>query len=245
VNGPARAGDSKATAATGLISAATRARLIAELRTAGIHDERVLQALLKVPRHQFVDEAWRGQAYKNKPLPIGQSQTISQPYIVALMTELLLDPAASGGVPRRRILEVGTGSGYQTAVLSELVKEVFSVERLKDLSMLARQRLGDLGYRNIHFGYADGTAGWAAHAPYDGIIVTAAATEVPPKLLEQLDVAGRLVIPVESGTGASRRGAAAARPEGQVLRVIDRRQGSWQSRDVAAVSFVPLLEGKA
>jgi protein-L-isoaspartate(D-aspartate) O-methyltransferase len=215
----------------GLTSPASRARLIAELRREGISDERVLEVLTKLPRHDFVEEAWRGEAYKNKPLPIGQAQTISQPYIVALMTQLLLEPAP-GGAPRKKVLEIGTGSGYQTAVLAELVQNVFSVERIKALAEQARARLRGLGYRNIHCGYSDGTAGWAAHGPYDGIIVTAAATEVPKALLEQLERGGRLVIPV----GTALR---------QNLQVIDRVTANrWQSRDVAGVSFVPLLEGK-
>lgn len=215
----------------GLTSPASRARLIAELKREGIRDERVLEALMNVPRHEFVEEAWRGEAYKNKPLPIGQAQTISQPYIVALMTQLLLEPLAPAA-PRKKVLEIGTGSGYQTAVLAGLVPKVFSVERLKSLSEQARSRLRGLGYRNIHFGYADGSLGWAAHGPYDGIIVTAAAAEVPKALLEQLERGGRLVIPVGP-------------PAQQSLRVIDRLSGGkWQSRDVAGVSFVPLLEGR-
>jgi protein-L-isoaspartate(D-aspartate) O-methyltransferase len=218
----------------GLTSPTSRARLIAELKREGISDERVLETLLKLPRHDFVEEAWRGEAYKNKPLPIGLAQTISQPYIVALMTQLLLEPPAGGAVAKRKkVLEIGTGSGYQTAVLAELVPQVFSVERLKALSEQARARLRGLGYRNIHFGYSDGTAGWAAHAQYDGIMVTAAATEVPKALLEQLEVGGRLVIPVGP-------------PARQSLKVIDRISAAkWQTREVAGVSFVPLLEGKA
>jgi protein-L-isoaspartate(D-aspartate) O-methyltransferase len=216
----------------GLTSPASRARLIAELKREGIVDERVLEVLQKIPRHEFVDEAWRGEAYKNKPLPIGLAQTISQPYIVALMTQLLLEPVV-GGKPRKKVLEIGTGSGYQTAVLAELLPNVFSIERLKSLSEQARIRLARLGYRNIHFGYADGTLGWAAHGPYDGIVVTAGATEVPKSLLEQLAPGGRLVIPVGPLTQQS-------------LRVIDRGQAAatWLSRDVAGVSFVPLLEGR-
>jgi protein-L-isoaspartate(D-aspartate) O-methyltransferase len=229
---PTKSGSHPHSLGQGLTSPASRARLIAELKREGIVDERVLEVLQKLPRHEFVEEAWRGEAYKNKPLPIGQSQTISQPYIVALMTQLLLEPAP-GGAPRKKVLEIGTGSGYQTAVLAELVQNVFSVERIKTLSEQARIRLSGLGYRNIHFGYADGTAGWAAHGPYDGIIVTAAATEVSKTMLEQLERGGRLVIPVGP-------------PAQQSLRVIDRvLANKWQSRDVAGVSFVPLLEGRS
>jgi protein-L-isoaspartate(D-aspartate) O-methyltransferase len=205
--------------------------MIDELRQQGVSDERVLAAMLKIPRHEFVEEAWRGEAYRSKSLPIGLAQTLSQPYVVGLMTQLLLEPSAECAA-RKNVLEVGTGSGYQTAVLAEVVERVYSVERLKALSEIARNRLQGLRYRNVHFGYADGTAGWAAHAPYDAIIVTAAASEVPKALQEQLARGGRLVIPVGP-------------PNQQVLRVVDRVGARFQSRDVAAVSFVPLLEGKA
>jgi len=210
------------------VSLSARTKLIADLRRQGITDERVLEVMQKLPRHEFVDESWRAEAYKNKPLPIGQSQTISQPYIVALMTQALLE----GDTPRKRVLEIGTGSGYQTAVLAELGISVFSVERLKALSEVARERLRALGYRNVHFGYNDGNAGWASHGPYDGIIVTAAASSVPPALLDQLDKNGRLVIPVGP-------------PQNQVLRVIDRGARGFATRELATVSFVPLLEGRA
>lgn len=203
-----------------------RARLVAELRAQHISDERVLAAIGKLPRHEFVEESWRAEAYKNKPLPIGQAQTISQPLIVALMTQLLLD-----GAPRKKVLEVGTGSGYQSAVLAEVFAAVFSVERIKPLAEQARLRLRQLGYRNIHCGYADGSDGWAAHAPYDGILVTAAAQEVPRALLEQLARGGRLIIPL---------GPAGA----QQLRVIDRTPHGLHARDVSPVSFVPLLSGR-
>lgn len=234
MNVPTKPGNHPHSLGLGLTSPASRARLIAELKREGINDERVLDTLMKLPRHEFVEEAWRGEAYKNKPLPIGLAQTISQPYIVGLMTQLLLEPPAGGaGGKRRKVLEIGTGSGYQTAVLAELVPQVFSVERLKALSEQARARLRGLGYRNIHFGYSDGTAGWAAHAPYDGIMVTAAAAEVPKALLDQLELGGRLVIPVGP-------------PARQSLQVIDRISAAkWQTREVAGVSFVPLLEGKA
>lgn len=202
-------------------------RLIAELRRAGIVDERVLEVLAKVPRERFVDAAWRVDAWKNRPLPIGRSQTISQPYVVALMTQLLL---ADG--PRKRVLEVGTGSGYQCAVLAQLVERVYSVERIRSLSEQARTRLRGLGIKNVHFGYADGSTGWRAHGPYDGIVVTAAAGEVPQTLREQLAPGGRLIIPV----GDTRE---------QNLKVVDRGQQRFRSRDVAAVNFVPLLTGRA
>lgn len=205
-----------------------RSRLIDELRRLGISDEKVLAVMTKLPRHEFVSEALKTRAYDNDALPIGHAQTISQPYIVALMTQLLLQ-----GKRLKRVLEIGTGSGYQTAVLSPLVDAVFTVERIKPLTEVARKRLTEMGCRNVHFGYADGMQGWLPHAPYDGILVTAGAESVPPALLEQLDKGGRLVIPVG--------------PQGrQVLRVIDRRiTGSFKEQDVTPVSFVPLLAGKA
>lgn len=206
--------------------ATVRRRLLQELRDQGISDERVLAAIDKVPRHNFVEDTWRNDAYKNKSLPIGNSQTISQPYVVAFMSQLVL-----AGRAYERVLEVGTGSGYQTAVLAELVKTVFSVERIKSLSEQARARLRTLGYRNIHFGYTDGNEGWAAHAPYDTILVTAAAGQVPDELLAQLDRRGRLIIPV-GPSGA------------QSLQVIDRAGGALQCRDVLPVSFVPLRSGR-
>lgn len=203
-----------------------RSRLVRELRAQRIDDERVLNAIGKLPRHEFVEDAWRAEAYKNKPLPIGLSQTISQPYIVALMTQLLLQ-----GGTRNKVLEIGTGSGYQSAVLAEVFAAVFSVERIKPLAEQARARLRRLGYRNIHCGYSDGVEGWAAHAPYDGIIVTAAAAEVPRALLKQLARGGRIIIPVGP-------------PGDQQLRVIDRTPHGLEAQDVSAVSFVPLLPGK-
>lgn len=203
-------------------------RLLDELRAAGISDQRVLEAIARVPRQDFVEGMWRAEAYQNKSLPIGLSQTISQPSTVAVMTQVLLE-----GGPRKRVLEIGTGSGYQTAVLAGLVQIVYSVERIKALSESARARLRDLGYRNIHFAYADGTLGWEAHAPYDAIIVTAGTTEVPEALRAQLAPGGRLVIPVGPAQNA------------QSLRVIDRTARGLVERDVLPVSFVPLLTGRA
>ncbi len=225
---PTRAGAHPHSRGLGLTSPVSRAKMVDELRRQDISDERVLAAILKIPRHEFVEQAWQGEAYRNKPLPIGQAQTISQPYIVALMTQTLFE----GGAVRKRLLEIGTGSGYQTAVLAELAPNVFSVERIKALSETARDRLKALGYRNIHFGYSDGHLGFPAHGPYDGIIVTAAAAEVPKALLEQLAPGGRLVIPV--GPAKDQR-----------LRVVDRGVRGFASKDIAAVSFVPLLEGRA
>ena len=210
----------------GLTSDTSRKRLIDEVRGWGVRDERVLQVLAKVPRHQFLEEAFKGRAYENDALPIGLSQTISQPYIVALMTEAIL----KDGVPKR-VLEIGTGCGYQTAVLAELVPAVFTVERLRLLSQQARARLERLGYHNILFTYADGMNGWAAHAPCDAIVVTAAAERVPEALLAQLAPGGRLVIPV--GT----QGA-------QKLKLITRTATGTSTRELGEVSFVPLLGGR-
>ncbi len=156
----------------------------------GINDPKVLEAMRKVPRHLFVDEALWSQAYGDHPLPIGHGQTISQPYIVALMTQAL---ELKGN---EKVLEIGTGSGYQTAILAEIVKRVYSVERIGALLMRARRILDKLGYKNIALKLDDGTWGWPEHSPYDAIIVTAAAPKVPEKLLEQLAPFGRLVIPV-------------------------------------------------
>lgn len=223
MNGPVRHHHSRG---LGMTSSRVREALIDELRAQGIRDERVLGAMARIERHQFVEEAFKGEAYKNRSLPIGHAQTISQPYIVALMTEAVL----AGGSPRR-ILEVGTGSGYQTAVLAALVETVFTVERIRTLTESARARLAALEVRNVHCGYADGTLGWPSYAPFDGIVVTAGGTEIPAALIAQLAPGARLVIPV---------GPAGA----QSLRVVERTARGPVERDLGAVSFVPLLTGK-
>lgn len=210
----------------GMTSSKVREALIHDLRQQGIRDERVLDAMSRIERHQFVEEAFKGEAYKNRALPIGHAQTISQPWIVALMTEAVL----AGGSPKR-ILEVGTGSGYQTAVLSALVETVFTVERIRALTETARTRLAALGFRNVHFGYADGTLGWSPYAPFDGIVVTAGGAEIPAPLIDQLALGGRLVIPV---------GPAGA----QSLRVVERTARGPVEKNLGPVSFVPLLTGK-
>lgn len=210
----------------GYLNTNRRAGLIEKLRAEGITDERVLKVMEKLPRHEFVDEALKERAYENSALPIGHAQTISQPVVVALMTQALLN-----GKKLDRVLEIGTGSAYQTAVLAELVGTVFSVERIKPLTELARKRMTAMGYRNVHFGYADGMGGWLPYAPYDGIIVTAGADKVPPALLAQLAVGGRLIIPVG--------------PQGrQSLRLIENNAQGMTETDLASVSFVPLLAGK-
>lgn len=204
-----------------------RTRLLEEIRRQGVDDAAVLAAIGKVPRERFVDDALKNRAWENNALPIGHAQTISQPVVVAFMTQAL-----TRGRKLERVLEVGTGSGYQTAVLAELVGTVFTVERIKPLSELARQRLSALGYRNVHFGYADGMKGWLPYAPYQGILVTAGAESVPPALLEQLAPGGRLVIPVG--------------PQGrQSLKLVERRGAGFREQDLGWVSFVPLLAGKA
>jgi protein-L-isoaspartate(D-aspartate) O-methyltransferase len=207
----------------GMTSQRTRDRLIQRLREEGIRDERVLEAMRNVPRHLFVDEALATRAYEDTALPIGQGQTISQPYIVALMTQTLL-----AGGRLKKVLEVGTGSGYQTAVLAQLVDEIYSVERIEPLMKLARRRLRELGCRNVHTKLFDGSWGWKEHAPYDGIIVTAAPAEVPPALLEQLAPGGRLIIPV-GGTAMQ-----------ELLLVQHTDKGLSQER-LELVNFVPLV----
>jgi protein-L-isoaspartate(D-aspartate) O-methyltransferase len=211
----------------GMTSQGTRDRLVQTLRAEGIRDERVLNAMTLVPRHKFVDEALSSRAYENTALPIGQKQTISQPWIVARMTEALLD----GGNPQK-VLEVGTGSGYQAAVLSHLVPKVFTVERIDELLKTARRRFHALRLNNIYVRHADGHLGWPSQAPFDGIMVTAAAHGVPDALLEQLAVGGSLVIPVDKG-GQQR------------LLSIRRTADGYAESDLGGVIFVPLLSGLA
>ena len=210
----------------GLAGPVARDRLLEDLRRSGIRDDKVLSAMARLPRHEFVDHAFAGRAYENNALPIGHQQTISQPYVVALMTQVLLN-----GQRLKKVLEIGTGSGYQTAVLSPLVDRVYSVERIRALTEIARPRLAQLGCRNVHFGYADGMQGWLPYAPYDGILVTAAAESVPQALLDQLAPGGRLVIPV-GATGY------------QNLRLYEKLTLRCRETDLGAVSFVPLLAGR-
>lgn len=161
-----------------------------QLRRRGIRNERVLNAMMSAPRHSFVPPHDRNRAYGDFPLPVGNGQTISQPYIVAMMTELL-DPQ-----PEDRVLEIGTGSGYQAAVLAEIVKEVITVERIENLMNKAQEALTRLGYDNISFHLGDGTEGWPEESPYDKILVTAAAPEIPEPLVDQLRIGGRIVLPI-------------------------------------------------
>ncbi|OGI62282.1 MAG: protein-L-isoaspartate O-methyltransferase [Candidatus Muproteobacteria bacterium RBG_16_60_9] len=211
----------------GMTSLRTRERLVQRLRADGIVDERVLDAIRRVPRHLLIDEALASRAYEDTALPIGYGQTISQPYIVARMTEALC-----AGRTLRRVLEIGTGSGYQTAVLARLAEEVYSIERLEPLLRTTRTRLLRIGIRNLHYKLGDGTRGWADHAPYDGIIVTAAPSMLPQELIGQLAIGARLVIPV--GTSGA-----------QQLMVIERTETGHVSQELQPVSFVPLVEDEA
>ena len=208
----------------GMTSQRTRERLIQRLMDQGIRDLTVLDVIRNTPRHLFLDEAMAHRAYEDVALPIGFQQTLSQPYIVARMTELLL---AAG--PRRRVLEIGTGSGYQTAVLAQLVEEVYSVERIRALQQKARQRMRQLKLRNVHMNHADGGYGWEERGPYDGIMATAAPERVPEELLRQLDLQGRLVIPVGG--------------DSQHLQVVTRTSEGYDTEIVEAVNFVPLRPG--
>jgi len=210
----------------GMTSQRTRDRLVKRLREHGIANERVLDVIGAVPRHIFIDEALSHRAYEDTALPIGHGQTISQPFIVALMTQTLLDR------PRDRVLEIGTGSGYQAAVLAHLVKRVYTVERIQPLIERAEARFRAMKLRNIRVKYDDGNIGWAEQAPFDGIIVTAAARSVPDALLEQLDENGRMVIPVGGD-------------DTQELKVIDRTPDGTREQTIELVRFVPLLRGTA
>jgi len=200
-----------------------RGRMVAEqLERRGIRDPRVLRAVAKVPRHMFVEEALVGRAYGDHPLPIGEGQTISQPYMVALMSEAL---ELAG---HERVLEIGTGSGYQTAILAELCGKVFTVERLKSLSDRAMRRLDELGYYNVLARVGDGSMGWREEAPFDAVMVTAAAPDVPAALLDQLMVKGRLVIPVGDA-------------QTQVLRKCVREDNDLRWTDLGGCVFVKLI----
>lgn len=208
----------------GMTSQRTRERLVQRLRDKGIVSTAVLDVMRNTPRHMFVDEALAQRAYEDSSLPIGYSQTLSQPWVVARMTELLLEEG-----PMNRVLEVGTGSGYQTAVLAQLVGEVYSVERIRPLQKKARARLRTLRLGNVNLRHADGGMGWESEAPFDGIIATAAPEQIPPELPEQLAIGGRLIIPV---------GAAS-----QYLQVVIRTASGFETIVHDPVRFVPLRSG--
>ncbi len=208
----------------GMTSQRTRERLLERLFEEGIRNLHVLEAIRRTPRHLFVDEALAHRAYEDTALPIGHNQTLSQPYIVARMTELLL-----GGGPLDKVMEVGTGSGYQTAILAQVVERVFSVERILPLQERAKLVLKDINVRNVVFRHADGNWGWPQYGPYDAILVTAAPPDVPTELLGQLADGGRMVIPV----GESE----------QYLTLVIREGEQFIRHQVEPVRFVPLLAG--
>ena len=202
-----------------------RHELVEHVKAEGISKAAVLAAIERVPRHEFVEEGLLRHAYEDRALPIGEEQTISQPFIVALMTEMAL-----GSADRlSKVLEIGTGCGYQSAVIAELSERVFTVERIACLQDRARRTLANLGYENIEFRVGDGYEGWEEHQPFDAIIVTAAPPEVPPRLLEQLALGGRLVIPVGEGS--------------QYLRTLIRTEDGYEQANGCAVRFVPMVPG--
>ncbi len=214
----------------GMTSARTRERLVRRLAQRGITQPAVLERIRNVPRHLFVDEALASRAYEDSALPIGHGQTISQPFIVALMTQSLLED--DDGLRRPdKLLEIGTGCGYQTAIIAPLVGQVFTIERVGTLLQQARTRLAQLGIGNVRFRHGDGSEGWPGQAPFDAILAAAAPKEIPPALLSQLAVGGRLVIPVG--------------PSGyQELLRVTRTETGYDYERLGGVSFVPLLEGR-
>ena len=209
----------------GMTSQRTRERLIRRLREKGIRDLSVLEAMRNTPRHIFVDEALASRAYEDTALPIGHGQTISQPYTVARMTEALMQ-----GARPETVLEIGTGSGFQCAILAQLVRRVYSVERIEALLDLARKRFRDLGLRNIRLRHSDGGIGWPEYGPFDGIMVTAAPSGLPQQLLEQLAVGGRLILPLQ-------------KQRGQVMLRITRTAEGFVQEQLEAANFVPLQGG--
>jgi len=194
-----------------------------DLKGRGIKDKNVLEVMGKIPRHLYVDASLRDKAYGDYPLPIGEGQTISQPYVVALMTEALRLK------PGDRVLEIGAGSGYQAAVLAALVKEVYTIEIRKGLAESAEKRLKELGYRNVRVKYGDGYYGWEEHAPFDAIIITAAANHIPPPLIKQLKEGGRLIIPLGSTVYF------------QTLTLATKKKGELELEQMTSVAFVPMV----
>lgn len=216
-------------AGVGMTSQRTRDRLIERLRAKGVRDERVLRTMRETPRHLFMDEALATRAYEDTSLPIGCGQTISQPFVVARMTEALIEGLEPG---RARVLELGTGSGYQAAVLAGLVAEVCTVERIGALADAARTRLRQLGLRNVRARHDDGGAGWPERAPFDAIMLTAAPAEVPEVLFGQLAAGGNLVAPV-GGRGGQ-----------ELVRFTRDAEGQWRQQVLDLVSFVPFVRGR-
>jgi protein-L-isoaspartate(D-aspartate) O-methyltransferase len=213
---------------SGMTSQRTRDRLITRLTEQGIVDERILEVMRTTPRHIFVDEALASRAYEDTALPIGYNQTISQPYTVARMTELLLENSET----LDKVLEIGTGCGYQTAILAQLVREVYSVERILPLQKKAKVHTELLKLKNIRYSYSDGSWGWEEYAPFDGILVAAAPNEVPEALLQQLAIGGVMLIPVGEQGGK------------QTLQRITRTESSFYVEEFDPVIFVPFLAGK-
>ncbi len=221
--------DRRSQSGIGMTSARTRDRLIERLRSEGIDNEAVLERIRATPRHLFVDEALASRAYEDTALPIGFGQTISQPYIVALMTDALIRDIPQNET-LEKVLEIGTGCGYQTAVLAPFVKHIYSIERIRPLFQRASERLRRLGVKNVTLRCADGWQGWQSQAPFDGIIVAAAPPEIPQDLLAQLADGGKLIIPV-GGRGA------------QGLLCVTRDGDEFRRQEMGLVSFVPLVEG--
>lgn len=215
----------------GMTSLRTRERLVQRLIDQGIQQIAVLEAIRTTPRHLFIEEALAHRAYEDVSLPIGFDQTISQPYIVARMTEIVLSALAKGGsLEKANVLELGTGCGYQTTILAQLVKRVYSIERISALLQKTKERLAELGVNNIQLKCADGRYGWPQHAPFDAIITTAAAPSIPKALVEQLAEGGVIVIPVGDS-------------QGQELQVCRKLNGKVEVESIEPVVFVPLLEG--
>ena len=210
----------------GMTSQRTRNRLIDRLREQGVNDSRILEVIKSTPRHLFVDEALAHRAYEDTALPIGFNQTISQPYIVARMTEVLLSEG-----PMSSVLEVGTGSGYQAAVLAQLVDKVYTVERISGMIERAASRFKMLGLRNVSYRHSDGGMGWPERGPFDGIILTASPMHIPEDLVEQLVVGGRMVVPLGVG-------------DAQELVLVTRTAAGVETQVLETVNFVPLVSGK-
>jgi protein-L-isoaspartate(D-aspartate) O-methyltransferase len=211
----------------GMTSRRTRERMVSRLREQGIINIKVLSAMAEIPRHVFVDEALESRAYEDTALPIGHNQTISQPYIVARMTELLLEKG-----PLSKVLEIGTGCGYQTAILAKLVGQVYSVERIAPLMKKARDLLWELDIKTVGFKHSDGGWGWPEHAPFDGILAAAAPLEIPEALLQQMAIGGVMVIPI-------------GREGRQELHRIIRSENGFEDQVIEPVTFVPFLSGVA
>jgi len=217
----------RATEGIGMTSRRTRERMIDRLVEQGITSHKILEAMRNVPRHLFMDDALASRAYEDTALPIGHGQTISQPYIVAKMTELLVDQRHL-----KNVLEIGTGCGYQTAVLAQLVEYVYTVERIYPLHKQAKNRLWELDIRNVSYQHSDGGWGWEEKAPFDGILVAAAPPEIPEKLLEQMAVGGIMLIPIGKGGGI------------QELQRVIRTESGYETECLEPVSFVPFMSGK-